>query len=87
MKKFDLYTKPGCPYCERAKELLKNRNHSYNEYVLGSGVSKDDVQKRVDLLGETVEVKTVPQIFMINENAKDTYIGGYTELRRKIDSL
>ena len=87
MKKFDIYTKPGCPFCERAKDLLKERGHQYNEHQLSISLTKGDVQKRLDLLGESVQVQTVPQIFLINDGVKDTYIGGYTELRRKIDSI
>lgn len=86
-KKFDVYTKTGCPYCDKAKDLLKRKGYEYNEFTVGSvGNSKDDIQLRINSLGLTVPVKTVPQIFF-RADSKEQYVGGYTELERSIDSL
>ncbi len=34
-----ILTKPGCPYCRGAKELLEERGLAFEEIVLGSGLS------------------------------------------------
>ncbi len=70
MEKVLLYTMDGCPFCERAKALLKQRGVPFEE-------------KRVDLdndaewdrLYKLSGMKTMPQIF-----AGEKLVGGYTEL-------
>jgi len=59
-----------CPYCERAKALLKQRGISYEEIKL----SMDD-DAAWDALTKRSGMKTAPQIFH-----NDQLIGGYTEL-------
>jgi len=71
-----IYTKPNCPYCVKAKELLTEKNIKYNEIYVGTnGVSKEDIQNVLKKMGVSVEVRTVPQIIISNE-----YVGGYTDL-------
>lgn len=76
-----IYTKPSCPYCVKAKALLKEKNIPITESVVGADVSKADIQKIVDDMGVKTEIRTVPQIFLVNI-ATDSieYIGGFTEL-------
>jgi len=69
MKEFKVYTTAYCPYCVRAKELLKSKNIEFEEINLEG---KDD--ERVALMKKT-GMRTVPQIFKGEE-----LIGGYTEL-------
>ncbi len=69
MNKFKLYTTGYCPYCVRAKDLLKSKNIEFEEINLDG---KDD--ERQALVKKT-GMRTVPQIFMNEE-----LIGGYTEL-------
>ena len=67
----EIYTKDGCGYCIRAKDLLESKKVSYKEYKIGpNGVTKEVIQERAGK-----PVNTVPQIFI---NGK--HIGGYTEL-------
>lgn len=70
MKAITVYTMKFCPYCERAKSLLKSRNYSYTEIV----VSVDDEAKWADL-EQRSGMRTMPQIFV-----EDKCIGGFTEL-------
>jgi glutaredoxin 3 len=70
MAKITVYTTDYCPYCVRAKELLKSRGIPYEEIQLSE---EDD--KAWDDLYERSKMKTVPQIF-----ADGKIIGGYTEL-------
>lgn len=83
---FDIYTKGACPYCIKAKALLDAKGYKYREFTVGSGVLKEDIQQRVTKLGSSVNVKTVPQIFLI-KNGLESYIGGCDDLISKIDSL
>lgn len=70
MKKVTVYTANPCPYCSRAKELLKRKNIPFEEVQ----VSWDDEAKWKEMAARS-GMKTVPQIFV-----EDKCIGGYTEL-------
>ena len=65
-----MFTTLICPYCIRAKMLLKAKGVSYEEI----DVSGDHVKRA--WLVETSGRRTVPQIF-INEES----IGGFDEMR------
>lgn len=65
-----VYTMEYCPYCLRAKELLKRRGIAFKEVL----VPMDD-EKQWDELEKRSGMKTMPQIF-----AGDRLIGGYNEL-------
>lgn len=66
----DIYTKFGCGYCFRAKQLLDRKGAAYNEYdVTMGGPKKEEMHERVP------GARTVPQIFI-----GDTYVGGSDEL-------
>jgi len=69
MPKVVVYTTPYCPYCLRAKLLLKNKSVAFEEV----DVSDDD--KREELV-ERTSWRTVPQIFIGEE-----FVGGYDELQ------
>jgi len=70
MAKVTVYTMNHCPYCERAKQLLKTRGVAYEEVR----VAEDD-DAMWDKLFERSGLKTMPQIF-----AGESLIGGYTDL-------
>lgn len=76
MEKYTIYGKPNCPYCESAKDLLDNKGLDY-EYIdiTVEGINAVELAK---LVNQDV-VKTVPQII-----TEDTYIGGFTELRKSL---
>ncbi|NWF57905.1 MAG: glutathione peroxidase [Fischerella sp.] len=52
-----LFTKPGCPYCARAKEMLKQNDLDYEEIVLGKDATTHSLKA---ITGAT----TVPQVFI-----------------------
>jgi len=64
-----MYTTTFCPYCVRAKMLLKKNNIPYEEIGVGG-----DPEMRMKLVNMT-GMRTVPQIFIY-----DKPIGGFTEL-------
>jgi len=66
-----VYSKPNCPYCEKAKYLLKNLGLQYEEKVVTKDLSIDELYKA---LGK--QVRTIPQIVM-----NEVHIGGYKELK------
>jgi glutaredoxin 3 len=69
--KVQVYTTIYCPFCTRAKMLLKNKGVTFEEI----DVTEDDElrQKMVELSGGR---RTVPEIFI-----NDKIVGGYDELR------
>jgi glutaredoxin 3 len=70
MAKVIVYTMDYCPYCLRAKELLKQRGVPFQEKLLAmdDDASWDELEKKSGM-------KTMPQIF-----SGDQLIGGYREL-------
>ena len=75
---FTIYSRPGCGYCDAAKDLLQRRGLQFTELVLDAGQRKEEgVQyyTKAQLLEKAPGAKTVPQIF---HNQK--HIGGFTEL-------
>jgi glutaredoxin 3 len=70
MANVTVYTMDYCPYCLRAKELLKQRGIAFQEKLL----STDD-DAAWDELEKKTGMKTMPQIF-----ADEKLIGGYREL-------
>ena len=82
MSKVEIYTWQYCPFCIRAKSLLKKKNINFTEYKIdGDEDSRALMTERAD--GR----RTLPQIFIDNEG-----IGGcddlYTlEKENKLDAL
>lgn len=66
----EIYTWSSCPFCLRAKALLKEKGVEYKEYVLdGDEEGRDKMARRAN--GR----RTVPQIFI-----DDRHIGGCDDL-------
>lgn len=65
-----IYTSTPCPYCARAKALLKARGADVDEIHL----AWDDDEGRSALIARTKH-RTVPQIFI-----GDEFVGGFDEL-------
>ncbi|MCW9055855.1 MAG: glutathione S-transferase N-terminal domain-containing protein, partial [Gammaproteobacteria bacterium] len=68
-----IITKPGCPYCTEAKNLLMQQGWSYEEISLGRDATLKSVRA---ITGR----ETVPQIFINGE-----HIGGSEELQVYLD--
>ncbi len=80
--KFTIYSKPGCTYCEQAKELLKSKGLQYEELILDVGQLKDQgvTYYTVNQLKEKIPTaRTVPQIFKDGE-----HVGGFDALKKMI---
>ena len=70
MNKVLMYTTQVCPYCQRAKALLKQRGVEAIEEIR---VDLDPAQR--DTMMERTGRRTVPQIFI-----GDTHVGGCDDL-------
>ncbi|GGD04244.1 glutaredoxin 3 [Pyruvatibacter mobilis] len=69
MSKVQIYTTQICPYCHRAKALLREKGVSYDEVdVMATPGARD---KMINRTGRT----SVPQIFI-----GDTHVGGCDDL-------
>ena len=83
MAKITLYTTPICPYCVRAKALLKSKGREDYEEI---DISRDPAVRDA-MIQRAGGRKTVPQIFI-----GSTHVGGYDDLSAldkdgKLDAL
>ena len=65
---YTIYTKDGCPYCDKVKSVLNMLNQSYREYELGVDFTREEFYT------EFGEGSTFPRVLY-----NDTLIGGCTE--------
>ena len=82
MKPVTIYTTPICPFCARAKSLLRKKGAAYDEIDVMM-----DSKARQEMEEKSGGARTVPQIFI-----GDTYVGGSAELQAlehegKLDTL
>ena len=75
---FTIITRDDCPWCTKAKSLLKANDYAYKEIHIPSSLSREEFLKLVEHHDTT---KTVPKIFFGNR-----LIGGYEELADWIDN-
>ncbi len=71
MPNIEVYSKKDCPFCHKAKELLREKGQSFIEI----DVEKDQ-EKLKEMLKRSRGRKTVPEIFIDGQ-----LIGGFDELR------
>ena len=70
MAQVEIYTTQLCPYCFRAKSLLKSKGAAFQE------ISVDmDADKRAEMMERSGGQRTVPQIFIDGK-----HIGGSDDL-------
>lgn len=70
MPKVEMYTKWGCPYCFRAKQLLDGKGVSYEEIDVTMGGPK-----KTEMLERAPGHTTVPSIFI-----DGIHVGGSDDL-------
>ncbi len=78
-----MYKTTYCPYCTRAKDLLKRKGFEVTEEI---DVTTND-ELRIEMMQKSGGKKTVPQIFI-----NGTHVGGYDDAvaldkQGKLDSL
>lgn len=67
-----IYSTTYCPYCQRAKDLLKRKGQTYREIDV-----TDDEKLRNDMVEKAGGKRTVPQIFIDGR-----HVGGFDDLNR-----
>ncbi len=70
MSKIKIYTTPICPYCVRAKSLLKKKGAQFEEVDVFM-----DADARAEMEEKSEGRRTVPQIFI-----GDKHVGGCDDL-------
>ena len=70
MPHIDIYTTPTCPYCIRAKELLRRKGAAFTEISV-----EGDPAGRAAMTERAGGARTVPQIFIDGR-----HIGGSDDL-------
>jgi len=70
MSQVTIYTKPYCPYCVRALDLLERKGVDYTEIEAGF-----DPEKRQEMMRRAGGRATFPQIFI-----GDRHIGGCDDM-------
>lgn len=65
-----IYSGPDCPYCQRAKMLLKSKGAEFEEINV-----RVDEAKREEMIQKSNGRRTIPQIFINGQ-----HIGGFDDL-------
>jgi len=65
---FTVYSKDGCPYCQKVKQVLELTKQQFVVYNLGEDFTKDE------FYSEFGKGSTFPQVI-----CNDTHIGGCTD--------
>jgi len=71
MMTIQIYSKPNCIYCDKAKSLVKSLNLEYEEKVFGKDFQTPE--ELYEAVGK--QVRTMPQIKIDGE-----LVGGYNQL-------
>lgn len=78
--KIVVFSKPGCPYCAKAKTFLDKLNLPFSEVVINPAESNYEYKR--DRLFEFYNHRSYPIIVIDNK-----LLGGYSELIRAYDNL
>ena len=70
MSKIIVYSGPSCPYCQRAKMLLKKKGAAFDDIDISL-----DPTKRDEMMQKAGGRQTIPQIFINGQ-----HIGGCDDL-------
>lgn len=70
----EVYTRPGCTYCDAVKQLLRTKGLVFQEFNASKTNIKATLLEKVANAGFPAP-RTVPQVLI-----DDEYIGGYEEL-------
>lgn len=80
IEEFRIVSRDGCPYCVKAKELIISNGGSFNEQKINDTVERNKFYDSMNLVGSN---RSVPQIWKINQDGTEEYIGGYTQLAKR----
>ncbi len=69
----EIWSKPNCPFCDKAENLCKQKKLDFKKYMLDVDFS------RAELFEKFPSARTFPQITI-----NGTLVGGYTEFSQRI---
>ena len=76
--KIEIYSKPACGFCVRAKMLAESKGLEYTEINIMGGSDEENDAARTALIERVTaagaEARTMPQIFV-----DDAYVGGFVQ--------
>lgn len=72
----EIYSKPDCPYCTKAKQVLRTHDIPFTEQVLGQDFTREIIIEKFPT------AKTFPIVVV-----DGYYIGGYTQLAEQLNKL
>jgi glutaredoxin len=70
----EIYGKPMCPFCDKAKSLCETRGFKYTYKSLGTDYTREE------LMEQFPNARTVPQIVINGQK-----IGGYDQFTQYLD--
>ena len=70
MPQITVYSGPGCPYCDRAKLLLKKKGADFQEFDV-----RADATRLAEMMEKSNGKRSIPQIFIGNQ-----HVGGCDDL-------
>jgi len=79
--KYKIYGTETCPFCVMAKNLLERKNIEYEYLTMEAG---SDILVEIK---ERTQQLTVPLIFEVTETGTETFIGGFTDLNKKLTRI
>ena len=79
--KAKIYTKDSCTFCVQAKTLMNIRGIDFEEFHMQKNPKNtDELMEKCEKIN--VIPRTVPQIWI-----DDEYVGGFQELKSKLDAI
>ncbi len=75
-----IYGTPSCTFCKQALQLCKQKGIDTDYKTVGVDIQKEQLQ---EMVGHPIS--SVPQIFITAEGFT-SYVGGFTDLKKKFDS-
>lgn len=76
-----IVSKPGCPYCDKAKEFLDEMEAPYTVEHLDPARDPEGYQRRRDELVATTGARTFPFLFL-----NGAFLGGFQQLVHASDT-
>jgi glutaredoxin len=73
--KINVISKENCPFCDKAKALLKSKDMPFNQFMIGVDITREEV------MASFPQARAVP-IITVN----DEFIGGYDNLVEYLES-
>jgi glutaredoxin 3 len=82
MKNIEIYTTNYCPFCEKAKSLLKKKNIKFSEIDVSNNIA---LREKMTMMANGA--RSVPQIFADNNHIGDCDKIYKLDQEKKLDKL